>query len=120
LGPPEATSAAIVDGWFSTYDNGCVDDDGYFYIAAEKGPGNPGRIERLSARSKKFSMCIPPSARPPSSASPMKPSAKGGPAQRDLAESGHERFQSRIAPPVTGRGDPVDQRLGGAGLDESR
>jgi long-chain acyl-CoA synthetase len=35
---PRPTGAAIVDGWFSTYDIGCVDDDGNFYIAAEKGP----------------------------------------------------------------------------------
>jgi long-chain acyl-CoA synthetase len=33
---PEATGAAIVDGWLSTGDIGRVDDDGYFYIVDQK------------------------------------------------------------------------------------
>ena len=33
---PEATADAIVDGWFSTGDTGCVDEDGRFFIIARK------------------------------------------------------------------------------------
>jgi long-chain acyl-CoA synthetase len=35
-GLPEATSAAIVDGWFATGDIGRVDDDGFYYVIDRK------------------------------------------------------------------------------------
>ena len=33
---PEATSKAIVDGWFATGDIGRVDDDGFYYVIDRK------------------------------------------------------------------------------------
>jgi long-chain acyl-CoA synthetase len=33
---PEVTADAVVDGWFSTGDIGLVDEDGYFFVVAQK------------------------------------------------------------------------------------
>lgn len=39
---PEATAAAIVEGWLSSGDSGFVDEDGYFYIVDRTETSSPG------------------------------------------------------------------------------
>ena len=40
---PEATAAAIVEGWLCSGETGFVDDDGYFYIVDCTATPSPGR-----------------------------------------------------------------------------
>jgi long-chain acyl-CoA synthetase len=47
---PEATAAAIVEGWLRTGDAGFVDDDGYFYIVERAGDVIAGRPLDMSPR----------------------------------------------------------------------
>ena len=39
---PEATAAAIVEGWLCSGETGFVDDDGYFYIVDRTATPSPG------------------------------------------------------------------------------
>jgi long-chain acyl-CoA synthetase len=39
---PEATAAAIVEGWLCSGDSGYIDEDGYVYLVERAGTGSPG------------------------------------------------------------------------------
>ena len=95
-GLPEATAAAIVDGWFATGDIGLVDEDGYFFIVDRKkdmlirGGYNvyPREIEEVLYG-------IPRSRRPRSSASTMSSWRRGG--RGDRAGRRRDRDRNRAA-----------------------
>ena len=61
---PEATAAAIVDGWFHTGDGGTIDDEGYVTISDRKKDVIISRRRERVARSRSRTRCsrIPPVA----------------------------------------------------------
>ena len=74
---PEETAKAIRNGWFHTGDMARQDTDGFYFIVdRKKDMIIRGGYNVYPARSRKCSTSIPPSLRPPFSASPTASSAR--------------------------------------------
>ena len=61
---PDATAAAIVDGWFHTGDMATRDDDGFYFIVdRNEGHDHPRRLQHLPTRNRRSALRTPRSPR---------------------------------------------------------